>query len=43
VIPADGAEAARQTMAVSLEKVRTTPIDVSRTYTNEFVLPRPAR
>jgi NitT/TauT family transport system substrate-binding protein len=34
---ADGAEAVRTLLAGSMEKVRGATIDVSRTYTNEFV------
>jgi len=37
VMAADGADAARQVLARSIEKVRTASIDVSKTYTNEFV------
>ena len=33
----DGAEAVRTLLAGSLEKVRTATIDVSKTYTNEFI------
>jgi NitT/TauT family transport system substrate-binding protein len=37
VMPADGPEAVRRVLAGSLDKVRTATIDLSRTYTNEFV------
>jgi len=33
----EGAEVVRQLLAGSLEKVRTTPIDLSKTFTNEFI------
>jgi hypothetical protein len=33
----EGAEVARTLLAGSLEKVRTATIDVSKTYTNEFI------
>jgi NitT/TauT family transport system substrate-binding protein len=33
----DGAEAVRQLLAQSMDKVRTAKIDLSSTYTNEFV------
>jgi NitT/TauT family transport system substrate-binding protein len=37
VMTADGAEAVHTLLAQSMDKVRTTTIDVSKTYTNEFV------
>jgi len=37
VMAADGADATRTLLAGSMEKVRTAVIDVSKTYTNEFV------
>jgi NitT/TauT family transport system substrate-binding protein len=37
VMSADGATAARSVLSASMEKVRTATIDVSKTYTNEFV------
>ena len=37
VMAADGAETVRTLLAGSMEKVRTAKIDVSKTYTNEFV------
>jgi NitT/TauT family transport system substrate-binding protein len=37
VMPADGAEAVRAVLAGWMEKVRTATIDLSQTYTNEFV------
>jgi len=37
VMAADGAEATRAVLAASMEKVRAAPIDVSKTYTNEFL------
>jgi NitT/TauT family transport system substrate-binding protein len=37
VMNADGARAARTVLAASMEKVRGATIDVSKTYTNEFV------
>ena len=37
VMAAEGAEAVRTLLAGSMEKVRNATIDVSRTYTNEFV------
>jgi len=37
VLSADGANAARTVLAASMEKVRGATIDVSKTYTNEFV------
>jgi NitT/TauT family transport system substrate-binding protein len=37
VMAADGANAARTVLAGSMEKVRAATIDVSKTYTNEFV------
>ncbi len=37
LMAADGAEAVRTLLAGSMEKVRTATIDVSHTYTNEFV------
>jgi NitT/TauT family transport system substrate-binding protein len=40
LMPADGAEAVRTLLEGSMEKVRTATIDLSRTYTNEFVTPR---
>ena len=36
VMAAEGAEVVRTLLASSMEKVRTTTIDVSKTYTNEF-------
>ena len=36
-VRAEGANAVRQALAVSLEKVRTSNIDLSKTYTNEFL------
>jgi hypothetical protein len=33
----DGAEAVRTLLAGSLDKVRAATIDVSKTYTNEFI------
>jgi NitT/TauT family transport system substrate-binding protein len=36
----EGAEAVRTLLAGSMEKVRTASIDLSRTYTNEFVAGR---
>ena len=36
-ISAGGAEIVRKALALSVEKVRTTPIDLSQTYTNEFI------
>jgi NitT/TauT family transport system substrate-binding protein len=37
VMTAEGAEAVRALLAGSLEKVRTATIDLSKTYTNEFI------
>jgi NitT/TauT family transport system substrate-binding protein len=37
VMAAEGAEAVRTLLAGSMEKVRTATIDVSKTYTNEFI------
>ena len=37
VMAADGAEAVRTLLAGSMEKVRGATIDVSKTYTNEFI------
>jgi NitT/TauT family transport system substrate-binding protein len=37
LMAADGAEAVRTLLASSMEKVRTATIDVSKTYTNEFI------
>jgi NitT/TauT family transport system substrate-binding protein len=37
VMAAEGAEAVRALLAESIEKVRNAPIDLSKTYTNEFV------
>ena len=37
VMPADGAAIVRRLLAGSIEKVRTATIDLSNTYTNEFV------
>ncbi len=37
VMSAEGAEAVRQLLAQSMDKVRNAAIDVSKTYTNEFV------
>ena len=34
---ADGAEAVRKIVAASIEKVRNATIDLSKTYTNEFL------
>ena len=34
-----GAEAVRKALAISSDKVRTASIDLSQTYTNEFVGP----
>ena len=39
VMAADGAEAVRTQLAGSIEKVRAASIDVSKTYTNEFIRP----
>ena len=36
-ISAEGAEVVRKVLALSVEKVRTTPIDLSQTYTNDFI------
>ena len=36
-ILAGGSEIVRKALALSVEKVRTTPIDLSQTYTNEFI------
>jgi hypothetical protein len=38
VMPADGLETARRVLAASNDKVRTGTLDLSRFYTNEFVL-----
>lgn len=40
---ADGANAVRQVLTVSLEKVRTADIELSQTWTNEFLEPLTAR
>lgn len=40
VLPKQAANAALSTLRVSLESVRSAKIDVSKTYTNEFVVPR---
>jgi NitT/TauT family transport system substrate-binding protein len=37
IMPAEGAEVVRTLLAGSMEKVRTSTIDVSKTYTNEFI------
>jgi hypothetical protein len=37
---ADGAEAVRKLLAESTDKVRNAKIDLSKTYTNEFVTER---
>ena len=37
MMPADGAQAVRALLAASMDKVRDATIDVSKTYTNEFV------
>jgi hypothetical protein len=37
LMAAEGAEAVRTLLASSMDKVRTTAIDVSKTYTNEFI------
>jgi NitT/TauT family transport system substrate-binding protein len=37
VMPGEGAEAVRTLLAASMDKVRGATIDVSKTYTNEFV------
>ena len=37
VMAAEGAEVVRTLLAGSMEKVRTATIDVSKTYTNEFI------
>jgi len=37
LVAADGAEAVRTQLAGSIEKVRAATIDVSKTYTNEFI------
>lgn len=37
VMPSEGAEAAGRALALSLEIVRSAHVDVSKTYTNEFV------
>ena len=37
LMPPDGTEAVRTLLAGSMEKVRTAAIDVSKTYTNEFI------
>ena len=36
-MPADGAGAVRRLLAASIEKVRNANIDLTKTYTNEFV------
>jgi NitT/TauT family transport system substrate-binding protein len=36
-MPAEGAEAVRKLLATSMDKVRNTTIDLSKTYTNEFI------
>jgi NitT/TauT family transport system substrate-binding protein len=36
-VSAEGAEIVRKVLALSVEKVRITPIDLSQTYTNEFI------
>ena len=40
VIPAAGAEAVRNVLSFSMEKVRQSNFDLSQTYTNEFVSPQ---
>jgi NitT/TauT family transport system substrate-binding protein len=40
LMPADGTEAVRTLLAGSMEKVKAATIDLSRTYTNEFVTAR---
>lgn len=42
-IHAEGANAVRQVLAVSMEKVRTADLDLSKTYTSEFLGPASAR
>mgnify|MGYP001558569632 CR=1 FL=1 len=37
LMDAAGAQAVRTLLASSMEKVRTTQIDLSKTYTNEFI------
>jgi NitT/TauT family transport system substrate-binding protein len=37
LMPAEGAEVVRTLLAGSMEKVRAAPIEVSKTYTNEFI------
>jgi NitT/TauT family transport system substrate-binding protein len=37
VMPAEGTEIVRTLLAASMDKVRTATIDVSKTYTNEFI------
>src|SRR5207244_7346471 len=37
VMAQDGAEAVRTLLADALPKVKATPIDLSKTYTNEFI------
>lgn len=37
VMPADGAAVVRDVLSASMEKVRAASVDVSKTYTNEFV------
>ena len=37
IMDAEGAEAARTLLAQSMDKVRDAKIDLSKTYTNEFV------
>ena len=37
VMAAEGAEVVRTLLAGSMEKVRTATIDLSKTYTNEFI------
>jgi hypothetical protein len=37
LMEASGADIVRTLLAASMEKVRTAPIDVSKTYTNEFL------
>jgi len=36
-ISAEGVEVVKKTLALSMEKVRTTPIDLSQAFTNEFI------
>ena len=40
VMPAEGAAAVRNVLAMSMDKVRRATIDLSKTYTNEFVAER---